>query len=507
MLALSLLLATQLPAIQPPATPPNDDGQPERSRPNVVLMMADDLGWGDVGFHGHRVLRTPHLDAMAAAGVRLDRFYAAAPVCSPTRGSVLTGRHPFRYGITNANVGHLQRREQTLAELLGDLGYATGHFGKWHLGTMSPSESGKRGRNPKKNFLQPHEAGFATWFATEYATPTFAPYQNRSESPWSPYFRSRRVKDGIVGELVASLPAKCDSELIVDEAAKMIRGAVAERRPFLAVIWFHAPHLPIVEHPTFAADYPEVSAEERAYFSTVAAVDEQVGRVRALLRTLGVADRTVVAFASDNGPEGNPGPRGKSQGTAGPFRGRKRSLYEGGLRVPAVIEWSGELPPRVVTVPAVTSDYVPTIAALVGAELERPSDGIDLLPILRGEQIERDAAIGFQTTGNRAAWMTDRFKLHVRDADKPAKRERSDNGSATPERVELYDLLADPGETQNIAERSPAVVAEMQMALEAWRASCASDAAASDAAASVPAASVPAAIAPAARREGKSVTR
>ncbi|MBT7256462.1 MAG: sulfatase-like hydrolase/transferase, partial [Planctomycetaceae bacterium] len=129
------------------------------ARPNIILCMADDLGWGDTGYNGHQVLKTPHLDAMARAGLQFNRFYAGAAVCSPTRGTCLTGRHASRFGIVTANQGHLRRGELSLAEVLGDKGYRNGHFGKWHLGTLSSDYSGKKGRNPKADYLTPGMVG------------------------------------------------------------------------------------------------------------------------------------------------------------------------------------------------------------------------------------------------------------------------------------------------------------------------------------------------------------
>ena len=146
-------------------------------KPNVILMMADDMGWGDTGYNGNRVIKTPNLDRMSREGIRFDRFYAGSSVCSPTRGSCLTGRHPYRYGVHTANQGHLRDEEICLAELLKEHGYATGHFGKWHLGTLTPDYSGKGpGRKPRENYSTPGMNGFDEWFSTEFAIATWDPY-------------------------------------------------------------------------------------------------------------------------------------------------------------------------------------------------------------------------------------------------------------------------------------------------------------------------------------------
>lgn len=431
-------------------------------RPNVILCMADDLGWGDTGFNGHPHIKTPHLDAMAQSGVTLTRYYAGAPVCSPTRGSCLTGRNPFRYGIPNANAGHLKAEEVNLAEVLKAQGYATGHFGKWHLGTLSPDWSGKgAGRNPKANHMTPGMAGFGEWFSTEFSIATYDPYDPENGHCAAARAGDRRALFWHNGKPLEEPLHGCTSRMVMDRAIPFIDAAVREKKPFFAVIWFHAPHLPVVGHPEFIeAHYRERPEDEQHYFSSITALDAQMGRLRQALRDLGVAQDTLLCFASDNGPEGNPGPKGRSQGSSGKFRGRKRSLYEGGVRVPSVIEWPGHLEAQSLDVPCVSSDYFPTICSLVGAPLPaRPYDGIDLMPILTGEQRKRDATIGFRF-GRDCSLVSDKFKLVHNGGD--LKRRRSDNGSEEVAEFELYNIRLDPFETNNIISEFPAVAAAMK---------------------------------------------
>ena len=445
-----------------------DPGQ----KPNFILCMADDLGWGDTGFNGHPKIVTPHLDAMAGSGVTLSRYYAGAPVCSPTRGSCLTGRNPFRYGIPTANTGHLRKEEFSLAELLSGKGYATGHFGKWHLGTLSPGFSGKgTGRNPKKNFMTPGMAGFGEWFTSEFSIATYDPYDLKNAHCAAARKGDLRALFWHNGKPLAKPLSGCTSKMVMDKALPFIAQAVREKKPFFAVIWFHAPHLPVVGHPGYMkAHYGGLPDNEQHYFSCITALDAQMGRLRAHLRTLKIEQNTMLCFASDNGPEGNPGPRAHSQGTAGKFRGRKRSLYEGGVRVPAVVEWPGTLQPRKVATPCVSSDYFPTISALLGLPLaKRPYDGIDLLPILRGTQQKRGNAIGFRFGRDRTL-VNDRHKLVHNNGG--LKRHRSDNGKVPVAEFELYDLLTDPSETRNIADRNPEVAARMKRELAAFVKSC-----------------------------------
>ena len=469
-----LAAAALLGSLHAACTSTGSRATPDPKPPNVVLVMADDLGWGDTGYNGHPLLSTPNLDAMSAAGVRFDRFYAGAPVCSPTRGSCLTGRHPYRYGVTGANQGHLRAEETSLAEVLHEAGYATGHFGKWHLGTMTADYSGKgAGRRPEENHCTPGMAGFDEWFSTEFAVATWDPYapenSHRHNRPWDPralyWENGRNVTEPLEG---------CDSRLIMDRAVAFIEGSVERDAPFFCVVWFHAPHVPVVGGPEFLERYPDPPEGERHYYATVTALDHQVGRLRGALRELGVADDTMLWFTSDNGPEGNPGPRDRSWGSTGPFRGRKRSLYEGGVRVPGLLEWPAALPEAcVVAAPCSTSDYFPTVLSAVGIPLPegRALDGIDVLPLITGERDERGAPIAFRH-GPQAALSGDRFKLVRNDR---LDRHRSDTGVVPVEEVELYDLVNDPGETRNVASEHPRVTAELRERLERWTASLESD--------------------------------
>ncbi|MCF6285082.1 MAG: sulfatase-like hydrolase/transferase [Candidatus Hydrogenedentes bacterium] len=449
------------------------------TRPNIILLMADDLGWGDVGFNGGTIIQTPHLDAMADAGLKFNRFYAAAPVCSPTRGSCLTGRHPYRYGILSANIGHLKEGEWTLAELLKQHGYRTGHFGKWHLGTLSPDYSGKKKRQPKLHYATPGMNGFDEWFSTEFAVATWDPYDPNNSHLGNEVAPDTRalywhngvnVKSGLEGD---------DSRIIMDKAIPFIRDAVAAKQPFFSVVWFHAPHTPVVGGPEYRKRYDEYDEEAQHYYACVTALDEQVGRLRAILRELNVAENTMVFFCSDNGPEGNQ-PDGRFVGATGPFRGRKRSLFEGGIRVPALLEWPAAVKAGAETdYPAVTSDYLPTILAVLGVEKTdtRPLDGLSLLPAIRDGVTERAAPIAFETLGGvgtaqsrkspRIGLIDNRYKLLT---------DFSDSG----EEDLLYDLVGDHGETNNLAGEKADIVKTMKATLANWRESCRTSAAGAD---------------------------
>jgi len=422
--------------------------------PNVVLLLSDDQGWGDLGSRGHPVLRTPHLDGMARRGVRFERFYAAAPVCSPTRGSVMTGRHPGRYRIDGANSGHMPEEESTLAELLEARGYATGHFGKWHLGTLTREQldSNRGGREKHAaHYAPPWEHGFQRCFSTEAKVPTYDPMvEPGTDEPYGTAYwneHGERVTENLSGD---------DSRVIMDRVLPFVRRAAADERPFLAVVWFHAPHKPVVAGPEDLASYAEEPDPQRQrYYACITALDREVGRLLGTLEELGIARDTLVWFASDNGPEGA---EGKDPGSTGGLRGRKRSLYEGGIRVPGMLLWPARLAePRIITEPCTTLDMLPTVAAAVGFELPsgRSLDGADLLPLLEGREHEPLPPRIFES-GKRAAVILG-----------DEKGVSSDNGATW----ELYDLASDPAERKDLALERPGSLDRIRGLFATWRAS------------------------------------
>ena len=408
-------------------------------RPNIILAMTDDQGWGDTGYNGHPVVQTPTMDAMAETGLRFERFYSGAPVCSPTRGSCITGRHPYRYGIFGANAGDgedpsrfpLPPQEVTLAELLLAQGYATGHFGKWHLGDFS---------GPMRS--SPADNGFQESFSTVRKVATLDP---------SGYFlNGEPYTEPLVGD---------DSAIIMDRAIPFIRDAVAEDQPFFTVIWFHSPHNPVIAAPEYRARYASYSEREQHFWGTITAADAQLGRLRDELRTLGVADDTMLWFCSDNGPAAN---TDFAAGTTKGLRGNKGTLYEGGVRVPGLLEWPSRIhEARTIGMPCSTADYLPTILELLDLELPdaRPVDGVSLAPLLGGANQQRTKPIGFEHQ-DKAAFIDGRYKL-LAAVDK--------ENLTSPE---LYDLVNDPAESTNLAETEAERTASMLGALRAWRASC-----------------------------------
>jgi len=441
-----------------------------RSTPNVILVMTDDQGWGDTGYNRHRHLKTPALDAMAQEGIRFDRFYAAAPVCSPTRGSCLTGRHPYRYGIFGANRGHLPQEELTIAEVLKSRGYRTGHFGKWHLGTLTKTvrDSNRGGPTGAEHYAPPWENGFHVCFSTEAKVPTWNPMiQPEGDIPGT-------VKNLDPGEPFGTAywtgPGQCamdnlegdDARVIMDRVIPFIQDAVDQQSPFFSVIWFHSPHAPVVAGPEHKNRYAHLSRKEQHYYGCLTAMDEQIGRLRQELRKLGVDQDTLLWFCSDNGPEGTRIQK-HNLGSTGYLRGRKRSLFEGGVRVPGLLVWPAEIQhPRQVAIPCCTSDYLPTVLEILGLDVDPSAgsmDGVSLLPLIEGTMQDRPRPIGFES-GKQIALIDNRYKIISQDRG---------------ETYQLFDLIVDRAEEKDLAAIHPSILSDMQKTLDAWRAACSAD--------------------------------
>jgi arylsulfatase A-like enzyme len=436
-------------------------------RPNIVLVMADDQGWGDMAYQGHPVLKTPHFDAAAAAGLRFDRFYAAAPVCSPTRASVMTGRHPNRMGVFKWGYP-IRPQEVTLAEALRSAGYATAHFGKWHLGSV-------RNASP----VHPGHNGFQEWLSA----PNF--FDN------DPILSHRGKAVALQGE---------SSMVTVDAALGWIRQQAQAKQPFLAVVWFgspHAPHRAAEQDRAWYADQPEALQH---FYGEITGMDRAFGRLRNALGELGIRENTLLWYCSDNGAL--PG-----VGNAGGYRGRKGQVYEGGLLVPAFLEWPARLPqPRTTRVRCNTSDIYPTLLEITGVQVQDqpPLDGVSLLSLIDGTMHERPRGMGFWDYPIRgistpsAQWMGDLLRAQQAGGDLPP-HESSQRAAELPDppypldafpghaawvqgdwklhrianaqgRVtwELYDLAADPAESRDLSDAQPQRVETMRRALEGW---------------------------------------
>ena len=433
--------------------------------PNIILCMSDDQGWGDVGYNGHPHLKTPHLDKMAAEGITFTRFYSAAAMCSPTRGSCYTGRNPYRFGITFAMKGRLEASEIPLTSVLKKQGYATGHFGKWHLGTLSKKKGDQKrwgvfASNPVRYYCPPWERDVDTCFVTESKVPTWDPLLD-------PGPIKKKEKGGAAGnsygndyfsgpeQKVTENTRGDDSRVIMDRAIPFIRAAVEAKKPFLAVIWFHTPHSPVVGGPAYLKLYANQPEHAQHYYACITAMDEQVGRLRTELKNLGVDGNTMLWFCSDNGPARQGSPR--HVGSTGGLSGYKLSIREGGIRVPGLLVWPDVVKsPKKIDAPCVTSDYFPTVLDALGVSppKDRAFDGISLLPLIRGERNTRGTPIGFlNKNGAEAVWMADRYKL-----------------IKTSKRTQLFDIPADPTEKTDLSKKKADVTAKMSAALDTWKA-------------------------------------
>lgn len=410
-------------------------GTPSRS--NVVVMLCDDLGYGDLSCYGHPVIRTPNLDRLAGEGLRLTACYAAAPVCSPSRAGMLTGRTPYRSGIYDwialGSPMHVQRSEVTVATLLKRAGYDTSFVGKWHC----------NGKFNEPDQPQPSDHGFDHWMATQ---------NNAAPSHADPINFVRN------GEPVGPLKGY-SSELIVDEAIDWLETRKGGQ-PFCQFIWFHAPHEPIATAEEFVEQYADVRPRLRAeHYGNVTQIDHAVGRYVAALEKLGVADDTFILFTSDNGPETlnrYPG-ADRSYGSPGAFRGMKLHLYEGGIRVPGIIRWPGRIKAGQVSDEPVSGvDVLPTLCEIATADVpdDRAMDGASILPLFAGSSIKRSKPLYWQY--DRAFSLP---KVAIRDGD---WKLLADDGLG---RFELYNLKDDPAETQNRAADEPERLKRMAMVM------------------------------------------
>ena len=464
LLSFVFVLAALLAAFQPSQLLADDPpAKSETETPNVILIMSDDQGWGDVGFNGNQEIHTPNLDAMAADGVKFDRFYAAAPLCSPTRGSCLTGRFPFRFGILAAHTGGMRVGEITIAEMLKSKGYSTGFFGKWHIGWVKDDGKGTRGF-----FSPPSQHGFETYFATTSAVPTYDPtvtpegwskWGNEAGEPWkggAPY-----VQDG---EEVTENMAGDDSRIIMDRVIPFVEKN--KDKPFLATVWFHTPHEPVLASEAQRERYSDLKIGQQNLYGAITAMDEQIGRLREKLRELKIEKSTVVFFCSDNGPADGLAKKGIA--SSGPFKGHKHQMYEGGILVPACAEWPGVIPAgKTIPTRCSTVDFFPTIANITDYKFKskdkRPIDGIDLMPLIEGKTDARSQPLFFgyrRLIGgiDGQAIIAGNMKL---------LREAKRNG-----RTRLYDLSKDPYEKKDLSKELPEITESMKTQLKDLDNSC-----------------------------------
>jgi arylsulfatase A len=412
-----------------------------QSQPNVILFLADDLGYGDLGCYGHPIIKTPHLDAFAKQGVRLTQCYAASGVCSPSRSALLTGRTPHRNGVftwlAEGSDVHLRTSENTLPRLLKAAGYATCHAGKWHL----------NGRFNDPAQPQPGDHGYEWWMATQNnAAPSHANPNNfvRNGQPVGPMH-------GYSAGLVA------------EEAIDWLRTKRDPAKPFFLAVWTHEPHYPIKSDPKFKEQYPELSDDvQREHHANVTQMDHAFGQLMSALDQMQLADNTFVFFTSDNGPEGD-GVKTPGRGSTGGLRGRKRDLHEGGIRVPGIARWPGKIKPNTTCdQPVIGSDLFPTVLAIASQNPpnDRVLDGVNVLGLLDGNatRVARPEPLYWRLNmapNAKVAMRVDNWKILA-------------NADLTD--FELYDLSADPGETKDLQTSQAERFAQLRGLLRAHHA-------------------------------------
>ncbi len=397
----------------------------DKERPNIILIMTDDQGWGQTGYYDHPVLQTPNLDAMVKNGLRFDRFYAGAPVCSPTRASVLTGRTNDRTGVLDHGYA-LRKQEKTIAVALKNEGYATGHFGKWHL-------NGLRGPGVpvlKEDSHSPGKFGFDHWLTV------------------TNFFDI----DPLMSENGSFIDLKGNSsDIIVGKALEFIKEKSNQNLPFFTVIWDGSPHDPFVASEKDRSNFKSLNENSQHHYGELVAFDRSLGVLRKTLKDLGLENNTILWYCSDNG-----GLRNILPSTVGGLRGSKTTIWEGGLRVPAVIEWPQVIKPRITHYPASTMDIFPTIADILDlpeTDLLKPVDGISLKPIFKNDIKNRDKKIPFRYK-DQGALVDNNFKLVATSIQK--------------KEFELYDLENDSGETTNLAVQNPMIFNQMKKDFLKW---------------------------------------
>jgi arylsulfatase A-like enzyme len=401
-----------------------------KNKTNFVLVMADDQGWGQTGYYKHPVLKTPNLDDMASRGLRFDRFYAGGPVCSPTRATVLTGRTHDRTGVFDHGYG-LRKQEKTLPQAMKKAGYATGHFGKWHL-------NGLRGPGVPilpKDPNGPEAFGFDHWLSV---TNFF---------DLDPVMSRQGKFEDFKGD---------SSEIIVEEALKFMEKQAKADKPFFCVIWYGTPHSPWMALKKDLAEFKDLDQNSKAHYAELRAMDRSIGTLRAGLRKMKVEEDTLLWFTSDNGglPKIKPT-------TTGGLRDFKGSLYEGGIRVPAIIEWPKKINKfRATNYPAGAVDILPTIAEIAGlpnSSMLQPQDGESLVGLMQKEIGPRTKPLVFRSRA-RMAVIDNEWKL----LSQPKGDRR---------KIELFNLAKDPSESNDLFAPNHEQVTRLRKELVAARTS------------------------------------
>lgn len=421
---------------------------PRKRPPNVIFVLADDLGYGDLGSYGQRRIKTPYLDRMAAEGTRFTQVYAGSTVCAPSRSVLMTGQHTGHTRI-RGNARHpLEPGDVTVAEVLKARGYRTALVGKWGLG-----EAGSTGVPLRKGFDE--FFGYLNQRHAHNTYPTFL-WRNEEKVP----LRNVVPDEDKDHAGVATKRVDFSHDLFTDEALAFVERN--RERPFFLYLAYTIPHANNegkdrgIEVPDLGIYKDEPWPEnERAFAAMITRLDRDMGRLFERLAALGIDEQTIVFFSSDNGPHAEGGHDAQYFDSNGPLRGIKRDLYEGGIRVPMIVRWPGRVPAgRVSDAIWYGADFLPTAAALAGARPPRGIDGVNVLPVLLGQKKdlpERTLYWEFHERGFSQALRRGKWKLVRRGPGAPS---------------ELYDLSTDVGEERDLAARHPDVVARLEKLLK-----------------------------------------
>ena len=419
-----------------------------QTQPNVVILLADDLGYKDVGCYGGPV-QTPAIDQLAKEGVRFTDFYSGCAVCSPSRATLLTGRHHIRTGVYSwihdeGQNSHLLLRERTIAEILKDRGYSTAHVGKWHLGL------------PTKNRSKPTPShhGFDYWFTT---------WNNASPSHKNPNNFIRN------GQAVGPLEGY-SCQLVADEAIDWLDNHRHPKAPFFLNLWFHEPHAPIAAPDEIVSIYGELKDKAAIYSGTIDNTDRAISRVVEKLQTMGVRENTLIIYASDNGSY--------RDDRVGNLRGKKGSNWDGGIRVPGIFSWPAVIPKnRVEKQPAGLVDVLPTLCGLLNLELpqDRMIDGSDLSPLLRGKpdsfkrhqpmfwHLQKSRPIVAMRDGDFSLVANPDYEIPTTNMFQERWIPKVKDGGYKD--FQLFDLSNDPGQMENIASEKPELLKKLKAKL------------------------------------------
>lgn len=421
----------------------------EGARPNLVIILADDLGYADVGFTGGKAIKTPNLDQLAASGARLDQYYVQ-PLCSPTRAALLTGRYPMRYGLQVGVLRPHERRglsleERLLPQALKEAGYATAIVGKWHLGHNLPG-------------YLPTQRGFESQYGHYNGQIDYYEHERAGGFDWH---RNDKV----------SRDEGYSTDLIAKESVRLIQ-SYSHDKPFFLYVPFNAVHSPFQVPEEYKKPYSELPEPRRSYAGMLAAMDEAIGKIHAALEQKGFSTNTLILFSSDNG-----GPAPGRVTDNGPLRGAKGGVYEGGTRVCAFVKWEGRIKAgATISTPLHAVDWYPTLLKLAGASLKQklPLDGRDIWAVLAEGATLPVRDILLNTTPDVGALRLGDWKIVIRapgaTADEsPEDSPRPKNGKARvrqAEQVELFNLAEDLGEARNLAAEHPQKLAELRRRYE-----------------------------------------